>query len=126
MGKVTIYLSLKDGKLEYRDSEKHSGKSIKTKVKPGTRIIWTLDKKSGIADISGINIMGSCKFFTSGPAKKSCDRWVARVAKKASGEVEYEMFVVAEKTKKKSKEAEKSTKSAKGTNDSPPTIIVRL
>jgi hypothetical protein len=122
MAKVKIYLSVKDGKLQYRDSEKHSGKSIKTKVKPGTRIVWTLDKKSGIADISGINIMGRCNFFSFGPAKKSCDKWIARVSKKAKGEIEYKMFVVEEKAKKKA-----MLKSAESTNEGPPpAIIIRI
>ncbi|HBH24829.1 MAG TPA: hypothetical protein DDY13_15590 [Cytophagales bacterium] len=122
MGKVIIYVSLQDNEIVYRDSEKHTGKSIKTKVKPGTRVIWTLDKKSGIKDLSGINIIGSCKFFSSGPAKKSCDKWVARVNRKAKGEIEYELFAVAEKTKKKTK----ATKSAKGSDATPPKIIIRV
>lgn len=127
MTKVTIYLSLKDGVINYRDSEKHKGKTIETSVDPGDKIIWTLDENSGIEDISGINIKGSCKFFAKGPCKKACDKWVAKVNKKAIKKeaIEYEMFVTATESKtKKTKISTKSAKSAKGGD--PPKLIIRV
>ena len=122
MGRITIYISLKEGILQYRDSEKHQGKTIDTSVDPGDKIIWTLDKNSGISDLSGINIIGSCKFLSKGPAKKACDKWVSKVSKKAKGEIEYEIFVTASETKtKKSAMASKSAK--EGT---PSKIIIKV
>ena len=125
MSKATIYLSLKNDKLEYRDSEKHSGKSIATKVKPGTKVIWTLDKKSGIKDISGMNIVSSGRFFSKGPFKKSGNKWQARVSRKAKGEADYEMFIVPENsTTKKSSVTLKTVRESSDGN--PSKIIIRV
>lgn len=97
MGKITIYIRLlADGRLEYRDSEEHEGKTIETSVDPGDKIAWTLDKDSGISDITGMNIVGTPGFFSKGPGKKAPDKWTAKVAKDASGEIAYTIFYAKE------------------------------
>jgi hypothetical protein len=124
MGKVTIYMSLINGVLNYRDSEKDKGTTIKTSVDPGDKIIWTLDKNSGISDISGINIIGSSDFLSKGPDKKSVEKWTSKVSKKATGEIAYDIFVTAQnKEYKKSLPVEKNAKSV---DNDPPKIKVRL
>jgi hypothetical protein len=92
MGKISIYIKLVDGKLEYRDCEEHHGKTIETEVNPGDKISWVLDENSGISDLSGINIVGSADFLSKGPSKKAKDKWTAKVARKAAGEIAYNIF----------------------------------
>lgn len=89
MGKITIYLSLKDGELVYRDSEDHKGQTITTQVDPGDKITWKLDQCSGIKEITNITIRGTKGFFKEAPEKKDFDTWKAEVSKKAKGEIEY-------------------------------------
>jgi hypothetical protein len=103
MGKITIYIRLlADGRLEYRDSEEHEGKTIETSVDPGDKITWTLDKDSGISDITGLNIVGTPGFMSKGPSKKAPDKWTAKVAKDATGEIAYYIFYAKEATQVKS------------------------
>lgn len=89
MGTIKIYISLLDGKPEYRDTESHRGRTIETSVDPGDKIIWKLDKCSGIKEISNISIDGAAGFFSKGPKQKDFDRWKAIVAATAKGEVDY-------------------------------------
>ncbi|MBN1116007.1 MAG: hypothetical protein JXA77_02295 [Bacteroidales bacterium] len=100
MSKITIYLSLKDGKLNYRDSEKHHGKTINSIAKPGDKICWTLDENSGIKDLTGINIKGHENFFSKEPCKKSNEKWTATIAKGIKGEVAYFIFYSEADSKK--------------------------
>ncbi len=98
MTKVTIYLSLKDGELFYRDSEDNSGKDITTPVKPGTTISWCLDENSGINNLSGINIDGAASFFAEGPCKQEWNCWSAKVGQEIEGEIKYEFYYTADDT----------------------------
>ncbi|MFT3739054.1 MAG: hypothetical protein QM786_09870 [Breznakibacter sp.] len=93
MGKITIYLSLKDGELDYRDSENHKGQTITTSVDPGDKIVWKLDQCSGIKEITNITINGPEDFFKEGPEQKDFDTWKAEVSKRATGEIEYSIEI---------------------------------
>lgn len=121
MGKITIYIKLVDGKLEYRDTEKHEGKTIETEANPGDKIIWTLDKDPGIKDLTGINIVGTPDFFSKGPAKKSNMEWAAKIAKKASGEVSYSIFYAGNAVEASTKL--KTATMVENTEDEDPPII---
>lgn len=89
MGKVKIYVSLREGELYYRDSEEHKGHAIESSVDPGDSITWKLDQCSGIKEIKNITIVGEKDFFKDGPEQKDFDSWKADVSKKAKGEIAY-------------------------------------
>ena len=94
MGKIKIYIKLVDGVLEYRDSETQHGKTITTEVNKGDNIIWTLDKCSGISEITKITINESTEFFSEGPEKLDFYEFKAEVSKKAKGQVTYDISYV--------------------------------
>lgn len=89
MGKVKIYLSIVDGTLYYRDSEDDHGHKIDSTVDPGDKVVWKLDKDSGIEEITDIKINGSSDFFSKGPTKKDSSKWKAVVSEQATGTIEY-------------------------------------
>ncbi len=124
MTKVTIYLSLQDGKLYYRDSEDNSGDKITTPVKPGTKIEWRLDKNSGINNLTGINIDGDANFFKKGPCKEDWDCWSAQVGKETEGTISYELFFTKDESDEASVVAKKSA--AIKSDGSGSKIIVRI
>jgi hypothetical protein len=124
MGKISIYISLVDGKLVYRDTEQHHGKTIETEANPGDGIIWTLDKDSGITDLTGINITGPFGFFSKGPSKKAFDKWTAKIAKKATDEVSYAIFYASGKVEGKTAKTKlKSAATAEQLKDEDPPVI---
>jgi hypothetical protein len=94
MAKLTIYLKQVNGHLEYRDSENHQGQTITSHVKPGSKIVWKLDKCSGITEINSITIKGDEAILNGKPRKKDYDHWEARAADKGEGEVSYIVNVV--------------------------------
>jgi len=121
MGKYIVYLSLKEGVLHYRDSDNKNP----LQALPGKQIVWTVDENSGIADISGINIPNACKMLRCGPEKKSCTMWVARIHKKASGQLACQLFVTP--IEESSSSGVIKTKSATSKrDDDPPQIIIRV
>ncbi len=123
MTKVTIYLSLKDGELFYRDSEDNSGKEIKTPVKPGTTISWCLDENSGINNLSGINIDGAANFFAEGPCKQEWNCWSAKVGEETEGTISYQIYY----TKDGEESSVKTKKSVDViTSADAPQIIIRI
>jgi len=126
MGKITVYIKLIDGKLDFRDTEKHQGKTIESIANPGDKIAWCLDKDAGIIDLTGINIVGTLDFLSKGPLKKAKDKWTARISKKATGEIAYTIFYtpgtdLAKKTKTKAK----SAVNFKTTDEEPPIIKIK-
>ena len=94
MAKVTIYLKQVNGNLEYRDSEGHCGKSIVSHAKPGSKIVWKLDKCSGLTEITGITIKGDTSIINGKPRKKDFDHWEARAADHGEGEISYDVNVL--------------------------------
>lgn len=120
MGKIKIYLSLRDGELNYRDSEEHKGQTITTSVDPGDDITWKLDQCSGIKAIKNITIKGEKGFFKDDPERKDFDSWKAEVSKKAKGEISY---VVDVEVCECCKEGGKVEKSSKPVGDPPPAKI---
>lgn len=96
MGTVKIYLKLQDGKLDYRDTEKHEGKTIISEVNPGDKVVWKLDENSGIKSIKDVSINGSAGFFNKGPKQKDAGKWNAKVAETATGEVSYNVSYESE------------------------------
>lgn len=97
MAKIKIYLKMLKGELQYRDSEGHSGETITTHVKPGSTIIWKLDKNPGITEITNITIQGDESILKEKPKMIDFDHWEAVGADKGDGELSY--IVEAEKTK---------------------------
>lgn len=89
MGKITIYLSIENGVLVYRDSEEHQGQTIVTQADPGDTLIWKLGPCSGIKEITAITVSGSDGFLKYSPIKKDFDRWKSEVSRKATGEISY-------------------------------------
>lgn len=120
MGKYTVYLSLKEGVLHYRDNDNKNN----LQALPGKKIVWTLEENSGISDISGINIPNACDLLRCGPEKKSCTTWVARINKKASGQLACQLFVSP--VEESSKSGEIKTKSTSSKDYDPPQIIIRI
>ncbi len=97
MKKVKIYLKMVKGSLEYRDSEDHHGKTITTHVKPGSKIIWKLDRHSGIGEIVNINIKGDDSILKEKPKKLDFDHWEAIGSDSGEGQLAY--IVEVEKCK---------------------------
>jgi hypothetical protein len=125
MGKVTIYISLVDGKLMYRDSEKDHGKTIQTSVDPGDTVIWKLDKCSGIKELKKIEILSGPKyFFGKQPKKQDFNEWKAEVSDLATGGITYkpEYSVCEELMVTKSVKAGKESEPKA---EDPPAISVR-
>lgn len=94
MGTIRIYLSIVEGKVQFRDSEKHKGRTIESIVDPGDKIIWKLDQCSGIKEISNISVHGTAGFLSKGPRRKDFDRWTGRVSMNAVGEIKYVITVL--------------------------------
>ena len=93
MGRVKIYLKMVDGNLQYRDSEGHKGNTITTDIKHGRKIIWKLDRHSGISEISDITIKGDDGILKEGPKKLDFDRWEAIGSDSGKGELAYNVVV---------------------------------
>jgi len=92
MGKITIEISVKDGKLYYKDSEDNQGSTITTHAKSGDKIIWIAAEDSEIKDLTGINITGTTGYFKKGPSKKGQKKWKATIGKIDTGEIDYYIF----------------------------------
>lgn len=56
MSHLTIYVKRSKGQLQYRDSEGNTGDTITSHAKHDEKIIWKLDKCSGISEITGIQL----------------------------------------------------------------------
>jgi hypothetical protein len=93
MSVVKIYLKLADGGLEYRDSEGHHGKTITTHLKPGSKIIWKLDRHSRISEIKNITLKGDDAILKEKPVKLDFDHWEAIGAGSGEGELAYNVEV---------------------------------
>lgn len=89
-----IYIKLNNGTLEYRDSEGHSGTTITTHAKHNGKIIWKLDKCSGIAEITNIKIDGDINILNGKPRKVDFNQWQARASGEGEGEISYTAEVV--------------------------------
>lgn len=93
MGRVKIYLKMVNGSLQYRDSEGHKGNTITTHVKPGGKIIWKLDRHSGISEISDITIKGDDGILKEKPKKLDFDHWEAIGSDSGEGQLAYNVEV---------------------------------
>ncbi len=89
---TTIYLSLNNGILEYRDTEGNS--ALTTHAKHNSKIIWKLDENSGISEITGIKIHGDTSILNGKPRKVDFNQWEARASDEGEGEVSYTAEVV--------------------------------
>lgn len=100
MGKIKIYISLKDDELYYCDTEEHNGQTIETTVNPGDTIIWKTEKCSCIKEISDISIISeeNNAFFSEGPTQKKPKSWKAKVSESAQGEIEYQISYIKNET----------------------------
>ena len=94
--KTKIYLRsvLDEGEdaLSLFDSERHGGiNDLVTEVEAGTKVVWKLDKLSGIKDIANIYFKsGKDNSIGSEPRKKAWrKRWVLKIPKEARGEEAY-------------------------------------
>ena len=91
MNTITIYISMVDGKLNYRDSEGLKGEKITTNAKQGDKIIWKQEQGLRAKELSGILISGAKNFFKNSPKRKDFDCWEAMVSNTAEGEVYYKV-----------------------------------
>jgi hypothetical protein len=126
MGKIKIYLSLREGELYYRDSEEHKGHTIDSSVDPGDSITWKLDQCSGIKAITNITVEGQKDFFKDGPDQKDFDSWKAEVSKKAKGEISYVVEVEKCDCNCKNENQLESTSNRKLNEPKLPVIIIRV
>lgn len=89
MGKKTIEISLRDGKLYYKDSEDNHGRYIQTHLNPQDEVVWELAKDSGIKELKNVDINGTADFFEKPPSQVGPTQWNARVGNLSEGEVTY-------------------------------------
>jgi hypothetical protein len=89
MGKKTIEISLRDGKLYYKDSEDNQGRYIQTHLNPEDEVVWELAKDSGIKELKNVEIDGTADFFEKQPTQVTPGQWNARVGNLSEGEVTY-------------------------------------
>ncbi len=93
MNKTVIYIKLVKGTKEYRDNEGHQGKTITTHAKYGDKIIWKLDRCSGITEINNIEVTGDVSILKSKPQKIDFDHWEAMAADKGEGQISYNVVI---------------------------------
>jgi len=79
--------------IVYRDSYNQQGKSIVTRAGYGVQIVWKLDPKSGIKEITNVNVGDDLFMLAEIPRKVSAETWVARAATKGEGDVYYQVMV---------------------------------
>ena len=84
---------VENGTIVYRDLYNQQGKSIVTRAGYGVQIVWKLDPKSGIKEITNVNVGGDLFMLAEMPRKVSADTWVARAATKGEGDVSYRVMV---------------------------------
>ena len=68
MSHLTVYVKRSKGQLQYRDSEGNTGDTITSHAKHDEKIIWKLDKCSGISEITGIQLKGDLDILNGTPA----------------------------------------------------------
>lgn len=79
--------------LVYRNSYNQQGKSIVSRAGYGVQIIWKLDPKSGIKEITNVNVGDDLFMLAEMPRKVSADTWVVWSATKGEGDVSYQVVV---------------------------------
>lgn len=89
MSHLTIYVKRSKGKLQYRDSEGNTGDTITSHAKHDEKIIWKLDKCSGISEITGIQLKGDLSILNGTPRKVDFNQWEVYTSGKAEGELTY-------------------------------------
>lgn len=89
MSHLTIYVKRSKGQLQYRDSEGNTGDTITSHAKHDEKIIWKLDKCSGISEITGIQLKGDLSILNGTPRKVDFNQWEVYTSGKAEGELTY-------------------------------------
>lgn len=89
MTRITIVISLRDGKLYYQDSESHSGFKIETHVQPQDEIEWIAEPGSGIEELKDPVITGTPGFFEKEPSRVGPTQWNARAGNINEGNITY-------------------------------------
>lgn len=90
MSDTIIYVSLNiNNRLEYRDSDGHKGENIVTHAKHDCKIVWKLDKCSGISEITGIKLQGDLNVLNGSPRKVDFNQWEVYTLGKEEGTFTY-------------------------------------
>ncbi len=90
---VTITVSIVDGALVYSDGSGQQGRSIFTRAGYGAEIVWQADTKSGVKDITNVNLNGDLFLLAEKPQQVARGTWVAKVGYKGEGEISYSVEI---------------------------------
>ena len=86
-------MTVENGIPVYYDAVNKPGSSFVTNAGYGTQVIWKLDPKSGLNEITDVTLNGDLFMLAEKPRKLSADTWVAKVGNTGEGEVSFSVAV---------------------------------